>query len=60
MTSRDQYRVLKDHILRNIGLSGMDTDFDHALDSICVMILDFDFISFTSNDIVPPKHNMFW
>lgn len=52
--------MLTDHILRDIGISGMDSDFDHALDGLYVMILDFNFSSFTSNDIVPPKHNMFW
>jgi hypothetical protein len=45
----------KNHILRDNGISGMDSDFHIALDGLRGMISNFDFSSFTSKDIVPHK-----
>jgi len=55
VASRTQSWVLQDHILRDSGLCGMDSDFDNALDGLRGTIQDFDVNSFTSKDIVPPK-----
>jgi hypothetical protein len=55
MASRAQTWVLQDHILRDSGVYGMDSDFHIALDGLCDMILTFDLSSFTSKDTVPHK-----
>jgi len=55
VASRAQPWVLQDHILRDSGLSGMDLDFDNALDGLRGAIPDFDVSSFTSKDTIPPK-----
>ena len=55
VASRAQSWVLQDHILRDSGLCGMDSDFDNALDGLRGTIPNFDVSSFTSKDIVPPK-----
>jgi hypothetical protein len=47
--------VLRDHILRDSGLCGMDLDFDNALDDLRGAIPNFDVSSFTTKDTVPPK-----
>ena len=52
---RAQSWVLQDHILRDGGLCGMDSDFDNALDGLRGTIPNFDVSSFTRKDIVPPK-----
>jgi len=55
VASRAQSWVLQDHILRDSGLCGMNSNFDNALDGLRGMIPNFDVSSFTSKDIVPPK-----
>lgn len=45
----------KDHILRDSGISDMDSDFHIALDGLRGMISNFDFSSFTSKNTVPHK-----
>jgi len=55
VASRARSWVLHDHILRDSGLCGMDSDFDNALDGLRGAIPDFDVSSFTSKDTVPPK-----
>lgn len=45
--------MLQDHILRDGGVYGMQSDFDRALDDLSVSILDFDLSIFTSKDIAP-------
>ncbi|KAK2455796.1 hypothetical protein QL285_003218 [Trifolium repens] len=55
VASRAQSWVLQDHILRDSGVCGMDSDFNNALDGLRDMIPAFDFSSFTSKDTVPPK-----
>ncbi|MCI32890.1 hypothetical protein A2U01_0054104, partial [Trifolium medium] len=55
VTSRDQSWVLQDHILRDIGVCVMDSDFDNVLDGLRDMIPIFDFSRFTSKDTVSPK-----
>jgi hypothetical protein len=50
-----QFWVLQDHILRYNEVCGIDSDFGNALDGFRDMIPTFDFSSFTSKDIVPPK-----
>jgi len=54
VASRAQSWVLQDHILRDSGLCGMDSDFDNALDVLRGAIPNFDVSSFTSKDTVPP------
>lgn len=55
VASNAQSWVLQDHVLRDIEIYDMDFGFDIALDSISVIISDFDFSSFTKKNIVPPK-----
>ncbi|GAU39704.1 hypothetical protein TSUD_274980 [Trifolium subterraneum] len=55
VASRAQSWVLQEHILRDSGVCGMDSDFYNALDGLRDMIPTFDFSSFTSKDTVPPK-----
>ena len=55
VASRVQSWVLQDHILRDSGLCGIDSDFDNALDGLRGTIPNFHVSSFTSKDIVPPK-----
>lgn len=55
VASRAQSRVLHDHILRDIGIYGMDLNFDKALDGLSVVIPKFKLSSFTRNDVVPLK-----
>jgi hypothetical protein len=55
MASRAQSWVLQDHILRDSGLCGMDSDYYNALDGLRGTIPNFDVSSFTSKDIIPPK-----
>jgi len=47
--------VPQDHILRDNGITNMDSDFDDVLDGLRSKIIDFVFNTFTSKDIVPPK-----
>jgi hypothetical protein len=60
VASRAQTWVLQDHILRDSGVCGMDSDFNNALDGLCDMIPAFDFTSFTSKTLSTLKPNMFW
>ncbi|MCI49878.1 hypothetical protein A2U01_0071122, partial [Trifolium medium] len=55
VASRAQTWVLQDHILRDSGISGMDSDFDIALDILRNMLPAFDFSSFANKDTVPHK-----
>jgi len=52
---RAQSLVLQDHILRDSGLCGMDSDFDNALDGLRGTIPNFDVSSFTSKDTASHK-----
>ena len=47
--------MLQDHILRDSGICGLDSDFDSALDCLRVTIPAFDLSSFTNKDTAPPK-----
>lgn len=55
MTSRAQFWVLQDHVLRDNKIYDMKFDFDKALDGLMVAILEFDINNFTSKDIVTLK-----
>ena len=55
VASRAQSWVLQEHILRDSGVCGMDSDFYNALDGLRDMIPTFDFSSFTNKEIVSPK-----
>jgi hypothetical protein len=57
---RAQSWVSRDHILRDSGVCGMDSDFDNALDGLRDTISTCDFSNFASKDTVPLKPNMFW
>jgi len=52
---RAQCWMLLDHILRDIGICGMKSNFDNVLDGLRGTIPDFYVSNFTSKDIVPPK-----
>jgi hypothetical protein len=56
---REQSWVLQDHIFRDNGICGMDSNFDNALDGLRGTIPNFDVSSFASKDTVLLKHNMF-
>ena len=47
--------VLQDHILRDSGVRGVDSDFSSALDDFHETIPSFDLSNFTRKDIVPLK-----
>jgi len=47
VASRAQSWALQDHILRDSGLCGMDSDFDNALDGLRGTISNFDVSIFT-------------
>ncbi|KAK2380676.1 hypothetical protein QL285_068351 [Trifolium repens] len=55
VASRAQTWVLQDHILRDSGVYGMDSDFHIALDGLRDMIPTFDLSSFTSKDTASNK-----
>jgi hypothetical protein len=55
VVSRAQSWVLHDHVLRDNGICGMNSDFDNALDGLRGTISDFDISSFTCKDTVLPK-----
>jgi hypothetical protein len=55
VASRAQSWVLQDHILRDSGVCGMDSDFDSALDGLHETIPSFDLSNFTRKDTVPLK-----
>jgi len=55
VASMTQSWVLQYHILRDNGISGMDSDFDNALDGLHGAIPDFNVRRFTCKDIVPSK-----
>ncbi|GKC30260.1 hypothetical protein Tco_1037554 [Tanacetum coccineum] len=55
VASRAQSWVLQDHILRDIGICGMDDDYVSALACLRDTISSFDFSSFTNKDTVPSK-----
>jgi len=55
VVSRAHSWVLQYHILRDNEISGMDLDFDNALDGLRGTILNFDISSFTCKDTVSPK-----
>ncbi|KAF5811722.1 putative exostosin [Helianthus annuus] len=55
VASRAQSWVLQDHILRDSGICGMDSDYVCALACLRDTIPSFDFSSFTNKDTVPPK-----
>ncbi|MCI41568.1 hypothetical protein A2U01_0062801, partial [Trifolium medium] len=52
VASRAQSWVLKNDILRNSGVCGMDLDFHNALDGLQDAIPTFDFSNFASKDTV--------
>ena len=54
VASRVQSWGLQDHILRDSGIRGMDSDFDRAVDNLRLTIPTFDLSSFTNKDTVPP------
>jgi hypothetical protein len=47
--------VLHDHILRDSGLCGMDSDFDSALDGLHETVPSFVLSNFPRKDTVPLK-----
>ncbi|KAL5703887.1 hypothetical protein ACHQM5_022381 [Ranunculus cassubicifolius] len=55
MASRARSWVLQDHILRDTGIYGMDSDFENDVDCLRITIPSFDLDSFTNKDTVPPK-----
>ncbi|KAJ0892002.1 hypothetical protein HanPSC8_Chr09g0360721 [Helianthus annuus] len=55
MASRAQSWVLQDHILRESGICGMDSDYVCALACLRDTIPSFDFSGFTNKDTAPPK-----
>ena len=55
VASRVQSWVLQDHILRDSGISGMDSDFCIALNNLHVAIPDYDLDSFVNKGTAPPK-----
>jgi hypothetical protein len=55
MASKAQSWVPQDHILRDSGICGMDSDFDNASDGLRGTIPNFDVSSFTCKDTVSPK-----
>ncbi|MFS7909076.1 hypothetical protein Hanom_Chr01g00090541 [Helianthus anomalus] len=60
VASRAQSWVLQDHILRDSGICGMDTDYVCALACLPDTIPSFDFSGFTNKDTAPLKPNMHW
>ncbi|KAJ0770727.1 putative reverse transcriptase domain, exostosin [Helianthus annuus] len=55
VASRAQSWVLQDHILRDSGIFGMDSDYVCALACLRDTIPSFDFGGFTNKDTAPPK-----
>ncbi|KAK2443362.1 hypothetical protein QL285_014474 [Trifolium repens] len=55
VASRVKSWVLQDHILRDSGVCGMDSDFDNALDGLRSTIATVDFSNFASKDTLPRK-----
>ncbi|KAJ0755819.1 putative reverse transcriptase domain, exostosin, DNA/RNA polymerase superfamily [Helianthus annuus] len=55
VASRAQSWVLQDHILRDSGICGMDSDYVCALACLRDTIPSFDFSGFTNKDTAPPK-----
>ncbi|XP_052621089.1 uncharacterized protein LOC111879644 [Lactuca sativa] len=53
VASRAQTWVLQDHILRDNGIYGMDSDYDGALASLRNKLPDSDLSSFTTKDTAP-------
>jgi len=48
------------HIFKDREMSHINSDFGNAMDALRGAIPNFDKSGFTSKDIVPLKHNMFW
>ena len=55
VASRAQSWVLQDHILRDSGICGMDSNYVCALACLRDMIPSFDFSGFTNKDTAPLK-----
>ena len=55
VASRVQSLILQDHILRDSGVSGMDSDFDRALSGLRAIIHGFDLSGFVNKNTIPPK-----
>ncbi|PNY15245.1 auxilin-like protein [Trifolium pratense] len=55
VASKAQTWVLQDHILRDSGIYGMDSDFNIVLDGLRDMLPTFDISNFASKDTVPQK-----
>nr|GEU76637.1 auxilin-like protein [Tanacetum cinerariifolium] len=55
MASRAQSWVLRDHLLRDSGICGMDDDYVSSLACLRDMIPSFDFSCFTNKDTAPFK-----
>ena len=53
VASRAQSWVLQDHILRDSGIHGMDSDYDCALASLRNKFPDFDLKNFTTKETTP-------
>ncbi|KAJ0856068.1 putative reverse transcriptase domain, DNA/RNA polymerase superfamily [Helianthus annuus] len=60
VASRAQSWVLQDHILRDSGICGMDSDYVCALACLRDTIQSFDFSGFTNKDTAPLKPKMHW
>ncbi|KAL7610215.1 hypothetical protein Lser_V15G14394 [Lactuca serriola] len=54
VASRAQSWVLQDHILRDSGIHGMDSDYDCALAALRNKLPEFDLNNFTTKDTAPP------
>ena len=55
VASRVQSWKLQDHILRNSGVVGIDSDYKLALDNIHISLPEFDLSVFTDKDTAPMK-----
>ncbi|KAK9048234.1 hypothetical protein SSX86_016863 [Deinandra increscens subsp. villosa] len=55
VASRVQSWGLQDHILRECGINGMDSDFEGALGRVRFSLPDFDLGGFSCRDTAPPK-----
>ncbi|KAK9052651.1 hypothetical protein SSX86_029281 [Deinandra increscens subsp. villosa] len=55
VASRAQSWILQDHILRDCGIVGLDSDYACALDCMRSSFPDFDLGGFANKDTAPPK-----
>ncbi|XP_022040435.1 uncharacterized protein LOC110942984 [Helianthus annuus] len=55
VASRAQSWSLQDHILRDSGIAGLDSDYVCALDCMHMSLPDFDIGGFSNKDTAPPK-----